>query len=784
MGLATVLLTALVTASDVRISGSASPPAELVSVITEIGDSSDASISSDGALIAFDFSDQARNGATRLAKVRNRNVPLTEPMPFLTANVANQSAGVISRDGCHLAHLSTIALGGYRGQVVVVSNRCTGAPPIQIAQQSRSQARLSWQDLVISARGRYVALSDAVSGVVLWLDRDSDQNGTLDDTAVVARTTDAPAATPSLGDETLTNLVALTSSTAAGTQVYRWNPMLPFSTGSSIVSASNGTSTPMTGVLSLWPSMTPDGRYVAFEVATPGPVGTVFIPGLSQVMVRDTATNRTVLVSRNANGAGGNGSSARPSISADGTQIAFGTAANDLLAPGVGGRVNGGRPSLDLLVAVSTSGLFDAVSFDRVSLTPSGTAIDPKNGLMAMHRPVISSNGRFVAFESTFAAELRTGGTTDTSGEIFVSFLTDIYVIGRPAALSVTALDFGQITLGTTSAPQPATVTNTGISSVLPGAITAGGEFAIVGGGSCAVGAWISPGQSCTVSVQFTPAAAGNRSANLTIAESGFAAVSGSGALRGAGFSPPGPTNGTTTSSSMPITETTPPADTTPPTVARVPQLVITPDPASFGMMMVGVSAAPVVFSVTSTGTAFAPVTSVSVNGSTDFVVTDNGCQGASLAPGASCAVTVVYTPSAVGPAAAILTAGSPDASATAALSGEGTLQPMLRLLPDVIGLGGVGIAVGAGFVPNMSVQLQWDGSSGMIAATTDATGALEVQIPIRLDDVTGPRTLRAVDQPGLFTGISTPALIVPGSAHPPTSPNPALPGLASLVVR
>ncbi|MEO6125021.1 MAG: choice-of-anchor D domain-containing protein [Ilumatobacteraceae bacterium] len=781
--LAAVLLTAAVVVSDVRLSGSASPPAELMSVITEIGDSFDASISGDGAFVAFDFSDLNRDGSTRLVKVRNRAVPTTESVPFISARGIGQSSGVISRDGCHFAHIANAPIGQFFGSVVVVSDRCTGAAPIQIAQQTRSQAQAPWTDLVISAHGRYVALSDTVTTTVQWFDRDADQNGVLDDSAVVSKSTDVPASSPSLGDETMTNRVALTAMTAAGTQIYLWDPTGAFSLASTIVSAADATTTPMAGVVSARPSMSPDARYIAFESRTPNPLSTVLISAASQVLVRDTVTNRTVLISRNANGTAANASSVQASISADGTQIAFATLATDVLAPGVGGQTNRSRPSLDLLVAVSTSGFYGTVAFDRVSLTPNGTAIDPKNNLMAMQRPVISSNGRFVAFESTFAAELQRGEVTDTSGEIFVTFPSDVYVIGRPTTLSISPLSFGQVTVATTSAPQLATVTNTGTSSVLPASITAGSDYAIVGGGNCLVGAWLSPGQSCSVAVQFTPTSNGNRAANLTVAENGFAPVSASGSLSGTGFTPVGSVPPIVTA---PPIVTSPPIVTVPPvvTVPKVAQLTITPNPASFGMMMVDVAAAPIVFSVTSTGTATAPIDNVSISGSSDFAITDNGCQGAALAPGTSCPVTVTFTPTLVGPMAATLSAGSSAATASADLSGDGTLQPRLRLLPDVIGLGDVAIAVGAGFIPNMAVQMQWAGYSDVYAGTTDASGGLQLQIPIRLDDISGPRTLNVIDQPGLFTGVSTPALIVPGSAHPPTAPNPALLGLTSLVVR
>ena len=71
-----------------------------------------------------------------------------------------------------------------------------------------------------------------------------------------------------------------------------------------------------------------------------------------------------------------------------------------------------------------------------------------------------------------------------------------------------------------------------------------------------------------------------------------------------------------------------------------------------------------------------------------------------------------------------------------------------------------------------------------MFAATTDGSGSVQLQIPIRNDEMTGPRQFVAVDQPGVFGAVVTDGLIVEPSASPPTSRNPALPDLASLVVR
>ncbi len=110
---------------------------------------------------------------------------------------------------------------------------------------------------------------------------------------------------------------------------------------------------------------------------------------------------------------------------------------------------------------------------------------------------------------------------------------------GSPAiALSATTLTFAAQTLGTTSAAQTVTVSNTGTAVLTLAGLTLGGtasaEFAR--GGTCQPGTNVAAGGSCTLQVSFTPTVAGTRNAAVTIthnATGGTSAVSlvGTGAL-------------------------------------------------------------------------------------------------------------------------------------------------------------------------------------------------------------------------------------------------------------
>ena len=78
---------------------------------------------------------------------------------------------------------------------------------------------------------------------------------------------------------------------------------------------------------------------------------------------------------------------------------------------------------------------------------------------------------------------------------------------------SPTTLSFGNETVGSTSAAQSVTVTNTGSAAAAISAVTAGSGFAETN--TC--GSTLAAGATCTASVTFTPTATGAASANLTV---------------------------------------------------------------------------------------------------------------------------------------------------------------------------------------------------------------------------------------------------------------------------
>lgn len=170
-----------------------------------------------------------------------------------------------------------------------------------------------------------------------------------------------------------------------------------------------------------------NGRFVAFQSAAdnlvPGDAN-----GKYDVFVRDLAKGTIELVSRGAGGLSGNGASSSPSLSKNGRFVAFLSAASDLV-PGDG---NG---KSDVFVADRKTG-----AIARVSVSTAGVEADNTS-----FTPVISADGRIVAFQST-ASNLVAGD---------LNAKPDVFVHDRKthATDRVTINGFGQESNGNSATP-------------------------------------------------------------------------------------------------------------------------------------------------------------------------------------------------------------------------------------------------------------------------------------------------------------------------------------------
>jgi hypothetical protein len=114
----------------------------------------------------------------------------------------------------------------------------------------------------------------------------------------------------------------------------------------------------------------------------------------------------------------------------------------------------------------------------------------------------------------------RTGTLTITDNASTSPQTASLTGVGATSAISVTpsALTFSAQILNTTSAGQKETVTNTGFVNLTMNSVAASGGYGETG--TCA-GATLTPGQTCTVTVTFTPVVTGSTPGAITINDSG-----------------------------------------------------------------------------------------------------------------------------------------------------------------------------------------------------------------------------------------------------------------------
>jgi Tol biopolymer transport system component len=166
---------------------------------------------------------------------------------------------------------------------------------------------------------------------------------------------------------------------------------------------------------SLNPSISGDGRYVAFQSEATGLVAPGGSDGSFHIFVRDRQMLTTTQVSVNSLGAQGNDHSYSPSISEDGRYVAFESFATNLVAGVTNGKSH-------IFVRDRQTGINTLVSVDSSAI--------PIQGNDNSYSPSISGDGRYVAFMSdatnlvdndtnpfldVFVHDLQTGTTTRVS---------------------------------------------------------------------------------------------------------------------------------------------------------------------------------------------------------------------------------------------------------------------------------------------------------------------------------------------------------------------------------
>src|SRR5471032_128452 len=284
------------------------------------------------------------------------------------------------------------------------------------------------------------------------------------------------------------------------------------------------------------------------------------------------------------------------------------------------------------------------------------------------------------------------------------AFIGDPSVTAAPAAsLTPDSLTFSSTNIGQTSAALTATLTNTGSATLNVGTITlagaAAGDFVLSGGG-CNPGGTLAPGAGCSVGAAFRPTAAGVRTATINVthnATGGISTVS----LSGTGNATPQPT------------------------------VALSASGINFGALLAGTPSAAQTLNVSNSGQAPLTFSAIGVGGTNAGIFTLGGsCAVVTpVAPGASCSVTVLATPTAAGAFSASLTLASnaSNGSAVVGLSGSAAAPaPALAATPSIIVFGSQTIATAAAM---QNVTLANSGNVALDLTSITVSGAASVTL-------------------------------------------------------
>lgn len=258
---------------------------------------------------------------------------------------------------------------------------------------------------------------------------------------------------------------------------------------------------------------------------------------------------------------------------------------------------------------------------------------------------------------------------------------------GLPApVLTVTPqqITFGSVVVGAKSTPVSVAVSDPGGAAVAGLQVGATGDFQIT---SDTCGVSLASGGSCTVQITFEPTAGGTRNGVLTISGTTAGLQPAQIQLTGQGQSP-----GSLTGS---------------------------PTNIGFGNVIVGQSSAPQTATITNTGQSLAAGLAFKITG--DYGIQKNTC-GVSLAGGDSCTIMVVFSPSATGDRAGMLTAISTTAgvgSASIVLDGTGQPPGYITTSPASLTFPATAVGTTSGAVMVTLSDPGISGVSGLQAATT-----------------------------------------------------------------
>ncbi|MGC2890338.1 MAG: choice-of-anchor D domain-containing protein [Candidatus Acidiferrum sp.] len=270
--------------------------------------------------------------------------------------------------------------------------------------------------------------------------------------------------------------------------------------------------------------------------------------------------------------------------------------------------------------------------------------------------------------------------TDDAPGSPQSMALSGTGVAPPPPAPAVTVtpnpVSFPTITQGSTSSPITVTVTNSGNATLNISSVVLAGnnvtDFSMTNGCS---GPY-APNASCMITVIFTPLAAGQRSAVLSISDD-------------AQNSPQSiQVNGTATAASP-----------------TNPAVSLTSTNVSFGVITQGTSVGPQTVTVTNSGGAPLHISSVLLGGanSGDFSMT-NSCTATAYAVNATCTISVSFAPLGSGSRSATITLTDDALNSPQTINVGGNASPAIIVSPAPGGSASVTVHAGQTAVYNLQI--------------------------------------------------------------------------------
>jgi len=260
-------------------------------------------------------------------------------------------------------------------------------------------------------------------------------------------------------------------------------------------------------------------------------------------------------------------------------------------------------------------------------------------------------------------------------------------ITGPTALLSTMTLSFGSLSLGQPSGPQTLTIlSNGGQALSLNSFAFAGtnpGDFSITSS-TCNLPSALTPGQSCSVLISFTPSAAGARTAAFTITDNASPSME-SVQLSGTGLNP-------------------------------APAVTLIPGSLAFGTITQGTSTS-LPITVKNSGNATLHISGVAVAGANanDFVSSSPSCTAA-LPANSTCTINVTFTPLAAGlrTATVTLTDDAPGSPQIINIQGNATAAPASGLVVNPSG-------------PDFGATTQGTSTPLNVTVTNSGTAALHI---------------------------------------------------------